>query len=76
VEISVPRAILVQIGKDEPFPLQFAFVPEVDEVAYALPGDPHVIEELSSHFFILHSDFYIYFTPLRGDYRNIPWRVG
>ena len=37
----------MQIGKDEPFPLQFAFVPEVDEVAYRLAGDPHVVEQLS-----------------------------
>jgi hypothetical protein len=43
---SVPRAFLVQIGKYESFPLQFAFVSEVDEVAYRLSGDPHVVEKL------------------------------
>jgi hypothetical protein len=45
---SVPRAFLVQIGKDESFPLQFAFVREVDEVAYRLSGNPHVVNELNS----------------------------
>ena len=47
MRISVPFAVLVQIGKDEPLPLQFTFVPEVDEVAYGLAGDPHVVEQLS-----------------------------
>jgi hypothetical protein len=51
---SVPRAFLVQIGKDESFPLQFAFVPEVDEVAYRLSGDPHVVEQLC---FVLRDQF-------------------
>jgi hypothetical protein len=49
VRISVPFAFLVQIGKDEPFPLQFAFVSEVDEVAYGLSGDPHVVEQVTVH---------------------------
>jgi hypothetical protein len=36
----------MQIGKDEPSPLQFAFVPKVEQVADGLAGNPHVVEQL------------------------------
>jgi hypothetical protein len=37
----------MQVGQNEPFPLQLASVPEVQQVPDRLSGDPHVIEQLS-----------------------------
>jgi hypothetical protein len=54
VEISVSCTFLFQIGEYEPFPLKFTLVPEVDEVAYFLMGDPHVVEQLC---FVLRDQF-------------------
>ncbi len=35
----------MQVGQDKAFPMQFAFVAEVEQVADRLAGDAHVIEE-------------------------------
>ena len=50
--ISVDQRQLVflfptQIREDKPLPFQLIFVAEVDKVTDCLPGDPHVIEQLS-----------------------------
>ena len=37
----------MKVGQDKGFPLQFAFVAEVEQVADRLADDAHVIEELS-----------------------------
>ena len=44
----------MEIGKDEPFPLQFPLMPEIDEIAHRLPGNPHVVEELG---FVVRDEF-------------------
>ena len=44
----------MKVGRDKAFPLQFAFVAEVNQVADRLAGDAHIVEELG---FVIRRQF-------------------